>query len=133
MGTPIPSSQMPDVMGFVFARVHAFSSDGSKHVEQTLLVDTGSTLTWLPADLLHDLGIEAIREEEFVTVNRDVLRRPVGSVTLEVEGIRSPVPVAFGHPGDVSLLGLTALETLGFEVDPVTHTLRKTSLLALTT
>ena len=43
---------------------------------------------------------------------------------LEYEGRRCATLVVLGEPGDASLLGALALETLGYEVDPASMTLR---------
>src|SRR3989304_2367212 len=45
-------------------------------------------------------------------------RRRVGYVEIEVEGRKAPVPGAFADDGERPLLGATALEILGFSVDP---------------
>jgi len=42
-----------------------------------------------------------------------------------------PTPVAFAEPGEESVLGATALEALGFTVDPVEKRLVPRDLLAL--
>jgi hypothetical protein len=53
-------------------------------------------------------------------------------VLLTVEGRRAGVTVAFGEPGEEAVLGATALETLGFMVDPVGKKLVPRNLFALT-
>jgi len=122
---------MHPTMGFVHVRFRVFSPDRTKSSEVWILVDTGSTLTWLPDGVLRGLGIEPLGVQDFQTAGGGVLRRPVGEALVELEGVRYHVPVAFGGPEDVPLLGVTALEILGFEVDPVTHRLRKAPYLVL--
>ncbi len=41
------------------------------------------------------------------------------------------VEVVFAQQDDAEVLGVTALESLGYEVDPVTQVLKPVSLLAL--
>jgi hypothetical protein len=43
----------------------------------------------------------------------------VGMVRISIDGESGIVPVAFGDPGEMALLGATSLEILGFGVDPV--------------
>ena len=40
-----------------------------------------------------------------------------------MEGIRSPILVTLAEEGDIPLIGVTTLETLGFKVDPVAERL----------
>lgn len=53
---------------------------------QEALVDTGSELTWLPADVLTAIGIAPRRERQFATANKQILRRQVGYAILRAEG-----------------------------------------------
>ena len=86
--------------------------------EIEVLVDTGATFTKLPSRVLEDLGVSASFERDFEIADGSILRRRVGYVEVEVEGRKAPVPVAFAEDGERALLGATALEILGFTVDP---------------
>jgi len=44
---------------------------------------------------------------------------------------RRVVPVIFGEPGDTPVLGATSLESLGYQVDPVTRKLKPIELLMI--
>ena len=57
------------------------------------------------------------------------VEREVGAAEIEYEGVRTVAPVIFVEKGDEPILGVTALEVLGYEVDPVTKKLRPTELL----
>ena len=46
-------------------------------------------------------------------------------------GRKRTITVIFGEIEDTTVLGITALETFGLEVDPVKGTLRETELLML--
>ena len=46
-------------------------------------------------------------------------------------GVSAPTPVIFGNEEDIPLLGVVALETLGFQVDPVAGELKPIELLML--
>ncbi len=50
---------------------------------------------------------------------------------MTIDGRKAPVEVAFGEPGKEAVLGATALEILGFVVDPVGKKLVPRNLLAL--
>ena len=53
------------------------------------LVDTGSELTWLPADLLAQAGIAPRRKRTFVTATRQTVTRDVGYAILAAENFET--------------------------------------------
>lgn len=116
---------MRDPMGLVHVRVTVYSPDASRSESVHVPVDTGSTLTWLPEDLLARIGLRPTGVARFRTADDRSVDRPIADVSIECEGIRGVVRIAFARPGDANVLGVTALETLGFEVDPVARSLRR--------
>ena len=99
--------------------------------EMSLLVDTGATLSWIPRELLEQLGATPFSRLPFSLADGRQLERDATAVLLTIDGRRAPVEVAFGEPGEVAALGATALEGLGFVVDPVAKKLIPRNLLAL--
>jgi len=99
--------------------------------ELSLLVDTGATLSWIPRDVLERLGVAAFSRQPFVLADGRRLERDITAVLLTIDGRKAPVPVAFGEPGEEAVLGATALEVLGFMVDPVAKKLVPRDLRAL--
>jgi predicted aspartyl protease len=85
------------------------------------LVDTGSELTWLPADVLHQAGIVPRRKRTFVTVKRPTVTRDVGYSILASEGSETADEVVFAEPSGLVLLGVRTLEGFGVLVDDVGH------------
>jgi predicted aspartyl protease len=85
------------------------------------LVDTGSELTWLPADSLAQAGISPRRKRSFVTVTSETVTRDVGYAILASEGYETADEVVFAEPGDKVLLGVRTLEGFGVTVDSVGH------------
>ena len=83
------------------------------------LVDTGSKLTWLPADLLKNIGITPRRERLFEMANKQVIRRPVGYGIVRTEGYETNDEIVFAEPGDMTLLGVRTLEGFGVAVDNI--------------
>jgi len=86
--------------------------------EVEALVDPGATFTKLPRPVLESIGVSGAFVREFEIGDGRTVHRRVGYVEVEVDGRRAPVPVAFADPGERPLLGATALEILGFSVDP---------------
>jgi predicted aspartyl protease len=86
-----------------------------------VLVDTGSELTWIPAEVLLGIGVAPRRKRTFVTVTRAEIVREVGYVILGAEGFETVDEVVFAEPGDMVLLGVRTLEGFGVMVDNIAH------------
>lgn len=85
------------------------------------LVDTGSELTWLPADVLTGVGITPRRKRIFTTATQQKIEREVGYAILSAEGYETNDEVVFAEPGDLTLLGVRTLEGFGVMVDNIGH------------
>lgn len=97
-------------------------------IEAELLVDTGALYSVLSTQMLKDMGIELLTKRRFKTADGRIIERGVGEVLMELLGKRRHVPIAFGEDSDVSVLGTTALEIFGLEVDPNTKQLKPATL-----
>jgi len=53
----------------------------------------------------------------------------MSGAVVEYEGKRAVVPVIFGGPEDTPVLDATALESLGYQLDPATKKLKPIELL----
>ena len=104
-----------------------------RSAEVSLLVDTGATLSWIPRGVLEKLGATALSRLPFSLADGRQLERDVAAVLLMIDGRKAAVSVAFGEPGEEAVLGATALESLGFVVDPVSQKLLPRNLRALRT
>src|SRR5580692_2281907 len=71
-----------------------------------VLVDTGSELSWLPADVLAATGIEPRRKRSFRPADGRTMERDVGFCILEAEGFTTIDEVVCALPGDMHLLGV---------------------------
>ena len=119
-------------MGHTSAKVKLYSPDLSRSEEVELLVDTGSTYSWIPRHVLERLGIRPKGSWKFRTVDGRMLEREIGEALMECMGERATRIVVFAEEKDAATLGVEALEGLRLEVDPVTGQLKKTeALLAL--
>jgi len=119
-------------LGHTTAKVKLHSLDMTRSEQIELLVDTGSTYTWVSSTVLGGLNIEAKTVRKFKTIDGRFLERKVGEVIIEYMGEKATRMVVFADEGDAEVLGVDALEGLGLEVDPITRQLRKVeALLAL--
>jgi len=106
--------------------------DLAKCVELDLLVDTGSTYTWVRREVLENLGVRPTARWRFRTIDGRIIERDIGEVAVECLGERATRIVVFAERGDAEVLGVDALEGLRLEVDPTTRQLKKIeALLAL--
>ncbi len=110
-------------MGETYAEVTL--GDNGKRVKKTLLVDTGATYSWIDAATLTALGVKPRREIKLETIEGHMIKRKVGAVEMEYDGLTAPTMVVFATGKDSEVLGLHALEGLALEVDPTHRTLKK--------
>ena len=96
------------------------------------LVDTGAELTWLPTELLINIGIVPRRKRAFQTATKRVIEREVGYAILRAEGYETTDEVVFAQPTDLSLLGVRTLEGFGVMVDNIAHRFVATTTLVAT-
>ena len=121
------------VMGHVIAKAKLYNpGDPSKNLEVELLVDAGSTYSWIKRDKLEELGLKPMTRWKFKTIESKIVERDIGEVVVECLGERATTVAVFAENGDAEVLGVHAMECLRLEVDPVTKQLRKVeALLAL--
>ncbi|HKY08704.1 MAG TPA: aspartyl protease [Candidatus Binatia bacterium] len=96
-----------------------------------LVADTGAIFSVIPKAVLDGLGITPYAEETFQLADGSEIRRPLGDVFVRIDGKARTIPTIFGEPNDTPILGVTALEILGFTVDPRTRRLEPTKMILL--
>ena len=82
------------------------------------LVDTGSTFTSVPREILLELGIEARREVDLRLADGTSHTQQLGHVTIQLDGVEEITFVVFGEPASPSIIGAITLETLLLRIDP---------------
>ena len=119
-------------MGFVWIKIFVSNIQSSeKEREVEVLVDTGALITVLPRSLLDELGIQPRGRRTFSTFGGGKIEREIGGAFLRYNSDFTAAPIAFGEKDDTPILGVTALESLGYVVDPVTKKLKRVDLLIL--
>ena len=84
----------------------------------SILVDTGSEYTWVPAKKLERLAITREKKDvRFVMANGQEATRSVGFAIIRLGKFFTIDEVVFGEPGDLALLGARTLEGLNLRVD----------------
>ncbi len=90
--------------------------------ELEALVNTGATLSKIPESVVAELWFEGRYETDIELADGGVIRRKLVQAEIETEGIKRPVLVVIGEEEN-PLIRYTALELLGFKVNPVTRKL----------
>ena len=81
------------------------------------LVDTGASLTQVPASVLQELGIAPDETQRFILADGSRREMPVGEARIELQGRFKAIDVVFGSEGSNVLLGALALEAFGLAAD----------------
>ena len=119
-------------MGITKVTVEVSNPRDQSHWQKLdLIADTGAIFSVIPSSTLDQLGISPYAEETFTLADGSEIRRPMGDVFLRIDGKARTVPTIFGEPTDTPLLGVTALEILGYAVDPRTRKIEPTKMLLL--
>lgn len=110
-------------MGHVYQNVQ-ISVDRAKTVR--MFVDTGATFSMIPPELAKEIGVKLARKKHRVRLaDGKVIRLPVGLAFFRINGREAANTVLIGRV-DEPILGVEALEALGYAVDPTTGKLNKT-------
>ncbi|MEA2075483.1 MAG: retroviral-like aspartic protease family protein [Euryarchaeota archaeon] len=115
-------------MGHSWVEIEISDLERKKSTVVKALVDTGASLTVLPEEIAKALGIEPKSEEEVIT-GAGVIKVKRGEAWIKLKGKEGPFSVWVSNIIDKVLLGVVVLESLGFDVDPTTGTLKERPLL----
>jgi len=115
-------------MGHVWVKAKIGDPDKKRIIEVNALVDTGATLTVIPHRLADELGLEVTGRVAVITAGgRIELGRT--RVWIELEGREEIMPAVISDVVDKVLIGITTLEVLGLQVDPITGKLKEWTIL----
>lgn len=112
-------------MGLTHVAVRLFNSDSHDTYEAEFLVDTGATHSMAPAFELKKIGMQPVGRDLYELANGELVEFDHGNAELTFMGEAVPVRIIFGPDDSKPLLGVIALESAGFLVDPKNQTLKK--------
>lgn len=97
------------------------SKDPSRCFEEDFWVDTGALYSFAPEDCLEAIGVEPSATRNLILADGRQDKRLLAFCDFQIEGLEGsvPCPVILGPKGSLLLLGATALENFGVDVDPV--------------
>ena len=89
------------------------------------LVDTGAFDSLVPREHLEGIGLEPRGRREYVLADGRPATLEMTIAEIEFEGEVVGNTIVYGEEGSEPLLGVTALESGGFEVDPRNEELKR--------
>ncbi|MBC7091093.1 MAG: aspartyl protease family protein [Nitrososphaeria archaeon] len=112
----------------VWVKAKIGDPDCGKIVEVDALVDTEATLMVIPRRLANELGLKVTGKAVPMTAGGSIeLERT--RIWVELESKEDLVSAVVSNVIDKVLIGVTTLEVLGLQVDPVTGKLKEWTLL----
>ena len=118
-------------MGTFRVTVDVGDPQGQSWESVDTLVDTGSTYTWIPRQLLERLGVGPQFLREFETADGRIIQRDMAITMVRWDGETMPTLVVFGGDGDAVLLGAYTMEGFALAPDPVNQRLVRVRGLAM--
>lgn len=106
-------------VGMFRVSVKFSSVDGARSILVEALVDTGATLSQLPRSLVEDLGLVPFTRRRFRLADGTLAERDIAPALVTYGDETAHAEVAIGEDAAPIILGVVALETLGYQVDPV--------------
>jgi clan AA aspartic protease len=93
--------------------------------EGLFLVDTGATDCLVPRQHLESIGLVPEGQRVYGLADGSEIRMDITAARIEFMGEFVGGTIVFGEENAEPLLGVTALESVGIEVDPHNQTLRR--------
>ena len=118
-------------MGLTHVAVKLLNSQSQDTYEEEFLVDTGAMYSMAPACKLKKIGIQPVGKEVYEMANGELVEYEYGIAQLTFMGEVTGTRIIFGPDTSEPLLGVVALESAGYIVDPTNQTLRRLSAVPL--
>ena len=93
--------------------------------EGLFLVDTGATDCLVPRQHLESIGIVPGGQRVYGLADGKEIKMDIAAAQVEFMGEFVGGTIVFGEEGAEPLLGVTALESVGIEIDPHNQTLHR--------
>ena len=100
-------------------------ADPARSWEGPFLVDTGAIDSLIPRPHLEAIGLAPRTRRVYETADGREITMDVTTAELEVMGELTAGLIIFGEADAEPLLGVTALESAGIEIDPQNQRLKK--------
>lgn len=112
-------------MGLTYVTVALRIRGGANEYRANFLLDSGATDTVAPAAELRKIGVEPVGKNAYELTDGSIQEYEFGLADIAFMGEITAGRVIFGPDDAESLLGVTALESVGILVDPANKTLKR--------
>lgn len=106
-------------LGHFAVTISVGSVGQSRFVDVEADVDTGSTFTQIPRQILEDLGLRPHDRVQFKLADGGTMDRDIGDVPVRIDGRIRTTTCVFADEGQPALLGVVTLEQFLLGVDPI--------------
>ncbi len=110
-------------MGIFNCRIEVGTADQGRFEPIELMVDSGSTYTWLPRSLIQRLGLRVSGKRPVRLADGRILEKEGVDALIRIEGEVHSNFCLIANEGDGLLLGSLTLETFSLGVDPMNRKL----------
>ena len=110
-------------MGTFSVPISIGDPQGENWIELDALVDTGASITSVPASILRELGVTPTSSQRFRFAQGESKEMNMGRTWINIDGREEITLFVFNDEGTLPLLGALALESLFLGVDPVAQRL----------
>jgi clan AA aspartic protease len=100
-------------------------ADTKRRWEGLFLVDTGATDCMAPGNQLRAIGLEPSGKRTYELADGSEISLEIGVAKVEFMGEFVGATIIFGADDIEPILGVTALESVGIEVDPKNQQLKR--------
>jgi clan AA aspartic protease len=100
-------------------------ADPKRRWEGLFLVDTGAIDCVAPGNQLRSIGVEPRAKRTYELADGSEIIMDIGVATIEFMGELVGATIIFGDDNVEPILGVTALESVGIEVDPQNQRLKR--------
>lgn len=99
--------------------------DPEKFWESLFLVDTSAIDSLAPRDKLESIGLKPKANRRYELVDGTEVKMDITTGDIEFMGEITGGTIIFAEPGTEPILGVTALESVGIDVDPQNQKLKR--------
>ncbi|MFQ5729113.1 MAG: clan AA aspartic protease [Waddliaceae bacterium] len=99
--------------------------DPEKSWEGLFLVDTGAIDSLVPKDRLESIGLQAKAQRTYELADGSEVKMDITTGDIEFMGEIVGGTIICAEPGTEPILGVTALESVGIDIDPRTQKLKR--------
>ncbi len=101
------------------------AAEPEKYWEGLFLVDSGAIDSLVPRDCLDAIGLKPKAQRTYELADGSELKMDITTADIEFMGDIVGGTIIFGEPGTEPILGVTALESVGIDIDPRNQTLKR--------